>query len=64
MALVIGTIIIVALGMLGLGIGYILRGRCFRGTCGGEDVFGPDGELLLCDHCPKRAEYEEAAESP
>ncbi len=63
MILFIVTMIIVLLGMGGLGIGYLLQGRCLRGRCGGEGIIGPDGEILLCNHCPKRKELEEAADA-
>ncbi len=51
------TLIFFSLAMAGLGVSTILtRGeRCLRGNCGGEEpVFGPDGEDLRCDTCPKR----------
>lgn len=41
-----------------MAIGVIFSGRCLRGTCGGEAIVGPDGELLNCDHCPARKEQE------
>lgn len=56
---VILSIVIVAIVMLLLGIGVMFRGRCLRGTCGGEGVIGPNGEVLTCDTCPKRKEIEE-----
>lgn len=37
-----------------MAVGLILQGRCLRGSCGGEEIFGPDGELLNCDTCPVR----------
>lgn len=55
------TLAFFVLAVVGLGIGYLVRGQCIRGSCGGENVWGPDGELLLCDHCPKREQYENAA---
>lgn len=55
------TIIIIAVVMVFLGIGVMFRGRCLRGTCGGEGVIGPNGEVLTCDTCPRRKEIEEQA---
>lgn len=56
---VILTIVVIAAVMLGLAIGVMFRGRCLRGTCGGEGVIGPNGEVLTCDTCPRRKEIEE-----
>jgi hypothetical protein len=53
------SIAIVAVVMLFLGIGVMFRGRCLRGTCGGEGLIGPDGEVLTCDTCPRRKELED-----
>ncbi len=40
--------------MLAMGVGVLLSNRCLRGSCGGEDVLGPDGERLSCEACPRR----------
>ncbi len=45
------AILIFALGMIGLSVGLIVRGRSIRGHCGGTPVFGPDGRPLTCSHC-------------
>ena len=37
-----------------MAIGLIFRGKCIRGSCGGEAILGSDGELLNCDACPVR----------
>lgn len=55
------SILIVGAAMAIMAVGVILRGRCFSGACGGEGVFGPDGELLTCGPCPKREELERQA---
>jgi len=46
----------IAIIMTAMAVGTIMtRGRkCLRGTCGGDEVVGPNGEDLLCDACPKR----------
>ena len=41
-----------------MAVGVIFRGKCIRGSCGGQAMFGPDGELLNCDTCPVRRERE------
>lgn len=61
MMLFVLTLTVFLVVTVGMAIGYLVRGQCLRGSCGGDSVWGPDGELLLCDHCPKRKEYEDAA---
>lgn len=39
--------------MLGMAIGVIARGRHLRGSCGGVEVMGADGDPLSCGACPK-----------
>ncbi len=56
------SIVIIAVAMLFLAIGVMFRGRCLRGTCGGDGVIGPDGEILTCDTCPRRKELEHELE--
>ena len=61
MGLIIVTVIAVALVMLGMSVGVLFTGKCLRGSCGGPDVLGPDGESVLCATCPNRASSDEAA---
>lgn len=53
-----GTILLsilgVALAMLMMAVGAIVSNRCLRGSCGGRDVLGLEGEPLTCDTCPLR----------
>lgn len=35
-------------------LGAKLTGRCLRGSCGGPEVPGADGESLACESCPNR----------
>ncbi len=58
MGIVLVTIAVFALVVLIMSIGVIFSGRCIRGSCGGEEIIGPDGELLNCDTCPVRIERE------
>ena len=39
-----------------MAVGVIFGDRCLRGSCGGPDVVGPDGESLACATCPHRKE--------
>ena len=44
----------IALVMVIMAIGVMFGGRCLRGSCGGPDVLGPDGDPLSCAACPHR----------
>lgn len=61
MKLFIITLIAFAVIMAAMAVGVIFKGRCIRGSCGGREIIGPDGELLNCDTCPVRKEKEERA---
>lgn len=37
-----------------MAVGVIFGNRCLRGSCGGPDVVGRDGESLSCTTCPHR----------
>jgi uncharacterized protein len=55
------TLFLLVLGVMGLvmtamAVGVILKRPCLRGSCGGPDVLGPDGESLACATCPNRRE--------
>jgi len=45
---------LMGLVMLAMAIGVILKRPCLRGSCGGPDMVGPDGESLSCATCPNR----------
>jgi hypothetical protein len=47
---------VIGVAMLAMAIGVILSGRCLRGSCGGPDVTGPDGQSLRCASCPRNDE--------
>jgi hypothetical protein len=53
-------VLLVALIMGGvmaiMAVGLIFGNRCLRGSCGGPDVLGADGESLSCATCPHRKE--------
>ena len=40
--------------MLIMAVGLLFRYPCLRGSCGGPDVVGADGESLRCAACPRR----------
>lgn len=54
MELVLISVVVVALAMLAMSVGLLFSNRCLRGSCGGPEVLGPDGESLSCATCPNR----------
>jgi len=46
---------LIAVVMLAMSVGVALSGRCLRGSCGGPEATGPDGEALACATCPNRS---------
>lgn len=44
----------IAIVMAIMAVGVMVNGRCLRGSCGGADAVGPDGEPLTCATCPRR----------
>ncbi len=58
-AVIVLSVIVVALVMLAMAVGAMFSNRCLRGSCGGPEVLGPDGESLSCDNCPLRRTEQE-----
>ncbi len=48
------TLVAFGIGFVAMAIGRMLTGRCLRGSCGGADVVGANGESLSCATCPNR----------
>lgn len=48
------TVALFALAMTGMSLGVIVSNRRLQGSCGGEEVLGPDGNPLSCGACPKK----------
>ena len=40
--------------MLVMAVGVIFKRPCLRGSCGGPEAVGPEGESLSCATCPNR----------
>ena len=55
MELVLLTALFIGAAMLAMAVGVVFGNRCLRGSCGGPEVLGPDGEPLTCDACPHRS---------
>lgn len=58
--LVLVTVAVMALAMAGMAVGVIFSNKCLRGSCGGPEVLGPDGQSLSCDTCPLKEKPQEA----
>jgi hypothetical protein len=58
--LVLVTVAVMALAMAGMAVGVIFSNKCLRGSCGGPEILGPDGQSLSCDTCPLKAKPQEA----
>jgi len=54
MEFVLLVAVIMGIAMTLMAVGIIFGNRCLRGSCGGPDVLGSDGESLSCDTCPHR----------
>ncbi|MCP5110488.1 MAG: hypothetical protein GY953_06595 [bacterium] len=54
MTVVFITIAAIAVVMLIMAVGVIVKGRCLRGSCGGPKVVGPDGEVIGCESCGRK----------
>ena len=63
MALFLLTLGGIAIVMAIMAVGVMVDGRCLRGSCGGADAVGPDGEPLTCATCPRR-KIEQPASTP
>ena len=58
--LIVGlTIAVIAAVMLIMAIGALFGRRCLRGSCGGPELLGPDGNSLQCAACPHRNDDDE-----
>ncbi len=48
------TFIFFVIAVILLALGTIIANKRLRGSCGGVQVIGPDGESLSCATCPNR----------
>ena len=51
------SVAIVGIAMLAMAVGVIFSNRCLRGSCGGTEVIGPDGQALTCPTCPNKDKH-------
>lgn len=45
---------LMAIAVLAMAVGVIFNRPCLRGSCGGPEVMGGDGEPISCAACPNR----------
>jgi hypothetical protein len=61
------SVAIIAVAMLAMAVGVIFSNRCLRGSCGGPELIGPDGQPMACPTCSnkkdKSASQNEAADT-
>lgn len=62
MELLLITFMIIGAAMAIMAVGVVFGDRCLRGSCGGSEVLGPDGESLTCATCPHRPKEAKAPE--
>ena len=63
MGLIVITAIVIGIVMVAMSVGVLFSNRCLRGSCGGPDVIGPDGESLACATCPHRNDSSDSVPS-
>lgn len=57
MTLTLLTLLVFLLAMLIMSVGVIFKRPCLRGSCGGPEVLGANGESLSCATCPNRDKH-------
>ncbi len=62
MMVLILTIGIFAIVMTAMAAGFILTGRCLRGSCGGPETATDDGKELTCGVCGRKKKIEPSEE--
>ena len=62
------TLAIFLFAVLIMSVGVLFKRPCLRGSCGGPEVIGSNGESLSCSTCPNRkknkAKMEASERSP
>ncbi len=51
------TIGVIAVVMLAMAVGVLLKGKCLSGSCGGPKVVGSDGKVM-CGTCGRQGDEE------
>lgn len=48
------TVAAIAVIMLAMAVGVVMKRPCLRGSCGGPEVLDPEGGPVSCETCPNR----------
>ena len=48
------TVAAIAIIMLAMAVGVVMKRPCLRGSCGGPEILNPDGDAVFCETCPNR----------
>lgn len=48
------ALVLFGVAMLAMAVGVVFSNRALRGSCGGEEVRGPNGDALSCGACPRK----------
>jgi hypothetical protein len=48
------TVVLMVIVVAAMSIGVMFRRPCLRGSCGGPEVRGRDGEVVSCATCPNK----------
>jgi hypothetical protein len=46
--------VLVGVAIAAMAIGVMFKRPCLRGSCGGPEAIGPDGQPPSCTTCPNR----------
>jgi len=63
MTIILLSILIFGLAMLIMAVGIIFKRPCLRGSCGGPEMFAPNGDSLSCATCPNRDKHKKSDEA-
>jgi hypothetical protein len=58
------TLAAFAVAMSIMAVGILFNRPCLRGSCGGPEVLGRDGEPLTCATCPNRKRRRDGSSLP
>jgi hypothetical protein len=53
-AVFVVTFLLIAFAVGAMAMGSRMTGRCLRGSCGGPESRGQNGEKISCVDCPNR----------
>jgi len=62
MTVFIASVAFIGLAMLVMAVGVIFSNKCLRGSCGGPNAIGPDGQPMSCPTCTNKDKKEKSTE--